>query len=254
MARLRAPDGCPWDREQTHLSLRKYLIEETFEAIDALDQDDPVGLCEELGDIFLQIALHAQIAAEEGEFSMADILGGIHRKIVHRHPHVFGEVNVDGVEGVLTNWQKIKQAEKAAKGNGDQGILSGVPRSMPSLARAEAIQSRAARVGFDWPEVAPVFAKINEEIEEVRQASTPEEREKELGDLLFAVVNLVRWYKVDPEAALRGTNQRFYNRFGYIETQARLAGKELSQLSLAEMDVWWDEAKRLEKQSGLGQG
>lgn len=123
---------------------------------------------------------------------------------------------------------------------------------MPSLARAEAIQSRAARVGFDWPEVAPVFAKINEEIEEVRQAATPEEREKELGDLLFAVVNLVRWYKVDPEAALRGTNQRFYNRFGYIETQARLAGKELSQLSLAEMDIWWDEAKRLEKQSGLG--
>lgn len=247
IARLRAPDGCPWDREQTHLSLRKYLIEETFEAIDALDSEDSAALCEELGDIFLQIALHAQIAAEDGEFSMADILTGINRKIVRRHPHVFGDIQVNGVDGVVTNWQKIKQTEKEGHTEKNNGILAGVPKSMPSLARAEEIQARAARVGFDWPKIEPVYAKILEEINEVRSAPSPIEQEKELGDLLFAVVNLVRWFKVDPEAALRGTNQRFITRFAYIESQALAKGKNLPSMTLAEMDALWDEAKRLEK-------
>jgi tetrapyrrole methylase family protein/MazG family protein len=251
VARLRAPDGCPWDREQTHLSLRKYLIEETYEAIDALDAEDPQALCEELGDIFLQIALHAQIGAEDGEFGMADVLAGINRKIVRRHPHVFGDADVAGVEGVLTNWQKLKQAEKEANGNGQLGILSGVPKSMPSLARAEEIQMRAARVGFDWPTVEPVYAKIQEEIGEVLSAPNPAEREKELGDLLFSVVNLVRWYRVDPEAALRGTNDRFMGRFAYIEQQARKMGRELTSMSLEEMDALWVEAKHLQNGHNL---
>jgi tetrapyrrole methylase family protein/MazG family protein len=247
VARLRAPDGCPWDREQTHLSLRKYLLEETYEALQALDAQDPEALREELGDLMLQIVLHAQIAAEDGEFTLADILRGINQKIVRRHPHVFGEVKVTGVEGVLVNWQKLKDQERVENGvNAAKGMLDGVPAILPALSQAQELQDRAARVGFDWSDIDPVIAKVFEELEEVRVAATAEDRWAELGDLLFAVVNLVRWHKVDAESALRGTNSKFRRRFAYIEEQARAAGRSLSDMTLAEMDVWWEEAKKLE--------
>ncbi len=246
VARLRAPDGCPWDREQTHLTLRKYLLEEAYEAIEALDDEDTDALREELGDLLLQIVLHAQIAVEEGEFTLAEVIQGIHRKIVRRHPHVFGEVKVSGVEGVLRNWQKLKDEERALNGQDlPKSILDGVPVSLPALSQAQEIQSRAARVGFDWSEIQPVLEKVFEEINEVQTAKDASEREKELGDLLFAVVNLARWYNVDAESALRAANRRFRQRFAHIETRARQAGRQLTSMSLDEMDRWWDEAKRL---------
>lgn len=247
VARLRAPDGCPWDREQTHTSLRKYLLEETYETLAALDSQDPDALREELGDLMLQILLHAQIGSEEGEFTMAEVLQGIHRKIVRRHPHVFGEVQVSGVNGVLLNWQKLKEQERAENHEGEvKGMLDGVPSILPALSQAQELQDRAARIGFDWPEIEPVYAKVFEELAEVRQAESADERTEELGDLLFAVVNLVRWHEVDAESALRGTSQKFRRRFAYIERRAREAGRELGTLTLAEMDVWWEEAKDLD--------
>lgn len=247
IAHLRAPNGCPWDKKQTHDSLRTYLLEETYEALDALDQHDLIGLQEELGDIVLQIALHTQIATEAGEFKMADVLEGINRKIVFRHPHVFGDAAVDGVKEVLQNWEKLKQQERAQNGEKEEkGLLEGIPLSFPALAQAQSIQDRAARVGFDWKEIGPVVDKVFEEFEEVKTASNEAERAKELGDLLFAVVNLVRWYHVDAESALRGTNLKFRRRFGYIEQRSRQLGKPMQEMSLDEMDSYWDEAKRQE--------
>ena len=247
IAYLRAPEGCPWDKKQTHDTLRKYLLEETYEALDALDQHDMQGLKEELGDIVLQIALHAQIATENHEFTMADILEGINRKIVYRHPHVFGDAAVEGVKGVLQNWEKLKEKERADKGiETEKGLLDGIPQSFPALAQAQTIQDRAARVGFDWSEIDPVMDKILEEFEEVKTAPNEVERAKELGDLLFAVVNLVRWYKVDAESALRGTNQKFRRRFAYIEKNSRELQKPMQEMTLEEMDGYWNEAKKLE--------
>ncbi len=248
IAHLRAPDGCPWDREQTHDSLRKHLLEESYETLAALDAGNLAGMTEEFGDLLLQIVLHAQIAREAGEFRMADILQGIHRKIVRRHPHVFGSVEVDGVTGVLQNWEKLKAAEREANGEADhKGILDGVSSVFPALAQAQEFQDRAARVGFDWPEVAPVLEKVMEELEEVRTAADADHRAKELGDLLFAVVNYVRWHRVDSETALREANQRFRSRFAHIERRAREMGRELSGMTLEEMDVLWAEAKRIER-------
>jgi tetrapyrrole methylase family protein / MazG family protein len=247
IAHLRAPEGCPWDKKQTHDSLRKYLLEETYEALDALDQNDLAGLQEELGDIVLQIALHAQIATENHEFNMADILEGINRKIVYRHPHIFGDTTVDGVKGVLQNWEKLKEKERAEKGvEAEKGLLDGIPQSFPALAQAQAIQDRAAHVGFDWTEIEPVMAKVLEEFDEVKTAPNDAERAKELGDLLFAVVNLVRWYKVDAESALRGTNLKFRRRFAYIEKNSRELKKPMQDMTLDEMDNYWNEAKKFE--------
>jgi tetrapyrrole methylase family protein / MazG family protein len=247
VAALRAPDGCPWDREQTHLSLRTSLLEETYETLSAMDTEDPQGMAEEFGDLLLQIVLNAQIASEEGEFNMADVVQGINRKIIRRHPHVFGDAKVKGVEGVLQNWEKLKAAERKANGQaGTKGILDGVPLVFPSLAQAQEYQERAGRVGFDWSEVKPVIAKVEEELQEVLSAKNLEEQTAELGDLLFAAVNLARWYKVDAESALRETNQRFRRRFSHIEKRARESGRNMSDMTLAEMDVFWDEAKSLE--------
>jgi tetrapyrrole methylase family protein/MazG family protein len=247
VARLRAPDGCPWDREQTHLSLRPHLLEEAHEALEAIDQEDPASLREELGDLLLQIVLNAQIASENGEFSMADVLEGINRKIIHRHPHVFKDTQLDGVEGVLKNWEKLKEAERKENGvDEEKGLLDGAPRSLPALSLAQEYQDRAARVGFDWPSIDPVLQKVHEELGEVDQASNEEELTHELGDLLFAVVNLVRWHKIDAESALRGMNRRFAKRFKFIEQQARKNGLKLSEMSLEEMDRFWEEAKSLE--------
>lgn len=247
VAHLRDPQtGCPWDKEQTHASLRQYLLEESYEALEALDDGNMLKVREELGDLLLQIVLHAQIATEAGAFTMADILQGINTKIIHRHPHVFGDVEVTGVGGVLRNWERLKAEERAGNGEKDKGLLGSVPRILAALALAQEYQDRAARVGFDWSEIEPVRAKILEELGEVDTAESETERAKELGDLLFAVVNLVRWYKVDAETALRETSNRFRRRFEYIETAARKQGRSLNDMTLADMDVLWEEAKSLE--------
>ena len=238
VARLRAPGGCMWDREQTHKSLRPHLLEETYETLAALDADDADALREELGDLLLQIVLHAQIAVEEGEFSLAQIIEGIDAKIKHRHPHVFGDIVVADVAEVLHNWEEIKREEK-----GKRSLLVGVPKSLPALARAEAIQKRVARVGFDWPDLEGVVAKTAEELQELREAQGDTEREEELGDLLFSVVNLARWLKMDAESALRGSCERFIQRFSAMECLCQERGLNLSELSLDEQDELWEEVK-----------
>jgi tetrapyrrole methylase family protein/MazG family protein len=244
VARLRAPGGCPWDQEQTHLSLRPHLLEEAYEVLDAMDRQDGAALREELGDLLLQIVLNAQIAFEGGTFKMTDVLEGINRKIVRRHPHVFGDFEVGGVDGVLKNWEKLKETERVENGeDGSKGLLDGVPKAIPALTLAEEYQDRAARVGFDWAEITPVIAKVREELDEVLAARDERSRAGELGDLLFAVVNLARWYKVDAESALRQTSARFASRFKHIESQAGRQGRKLSEMTLAEMDEFWEEAK-----------
>ena len=246
IARLRAPDGCPWDREQTHATLRKHLLEETYEALAALDADDPEGMREEFGDLLLQIVLHAQIGAEAGEFTMADIIQSVAQKLVRRHPHVFGDVQVDGVKGVLQNWEKLKADER--KDNGvekTKGLLDGVPLDFPALAQAQEIQDRAARVGFDWPEAEAVWAKVMEETQAARGAALPDQRNREVGDLLFAAAGLARWYKVDSESALRETILRFRRRFAHIESRARELGRPVNELKPFELDALWKEAKQV---------
>ena len=253
IAHLRAPeDGCPWDKEQTHLSLRKHLLEESYEAVEAMDELDPQKMSEELGDILLQVFLNAQIGTEAGEFGMADVLRGIHDKIVRRHPHVFGDVQVDGVGNVLSNWEQIKAGERKQKGNQEKGILDGLPAALPALTLSQEFQDRAARVGFDWPEISGVLDKIMEEIDEVKAASNPAELTDELGDLFFALVNLARWKKIDAEAALRGASLKFKTRFQFIEQQARAQGRGMQEMSLAEMEELWIEAKRTTRPSLQG--
>jgi tetrapyrrole methylase family protein/MazG family protein len=244
IAHLRAPeDGCPWDKEQTHLSLRKHLLEEAYETLSALDEQDTDKMREEFGDLLLQIVLNAQIASEHGEFNMAGVLVGIHDKIVRRHPHVFGDVQVDGVGEVLSNWEKIKADERKKDGHSYKGALDGLPSALPALILAQEFQDRAARVGFDWPEIEGVLAKVREEIEEVRAASSPEELTDELGDLFFALVNLARWKKIDAEAAVRAASQKFKKRFKYVENRAHAMGRLMPELSLDELDGLWNEAK-----------
>jgi tetrapyrrole methylase family protein/MazG family protein len=247
VARLRAPDGCPWDREQTHQSLKRYLLEEAYELLDAIELEEPDKITEELGDLLLQILLHAQIGIEEGEFSMVDILSGIHQKIVRRHPHVFADTMVQDAQGVVHTWEKIKADERKEKDpdNDSTGMLKGLPRSLPALSQAQEIQERAARVGFDWETIDPVYEKVTEEFEETRRATDQKQLEAEIGDLLFAVVNLARWHKVDAEAALRSSGDRFRARFHHIERQAQNANRNLSEMSLSEMDRYWEEAKKL---------
>jgi tetrapyrrole methylase family protein/MazG family protein len=247
VAHLRAPNGCPWDKEQTHQSLRTHLLEETYETLDALDKNDIQDLEEEFGDLLLQIVLNAEIATESNEFRMTDILRGIHRKIVRRHPHVFGDFEAKEVDGVLRNWERLKETEREVNGKETKkGILDGVPISLPALTQAQEYQDRAARVGFDWKEISPVMAKVKEEMAEVESAKDDKERAAELGDLLFAVVNLVRWYKVDAESALRGTNRKFATRFRQIEETARKNKRKLTDMNLAEMDEIWEQAKKKE--------
>jgi tetrapyrrole methylase family protein/MazG family protein len=247
IAALRAPDGCPWDREQTHATLRKYLLEETYEALAALDTSDLAAMQEEFGDLLLQIVLHAQIGVEEGEFSMAGIIQGIAQKLIRRHPHVFGEVQVDGVKGVLQNWEKLKAAERKANGEEEtKGILDGVPLAFPALAQAQQLQDRAGRVGFDWDDIRGVWDKLYEEVQELHEAIDETQTQDEVGDLLFAAVNLARWLKVDAESALRGTNIKFRRRFSHVEKRARESGRQLMDMKLPEMDLFWDEAKKME--------
>jgi tetrapyrrole methylase family protein/MazG family protein len=245
IAHLRAPEGCPWDREQTHPSLRRYLLEETFEVLETLDAADPVGLAEELGDLLLQIVLHTQIATDNREFRMGQVLDHIQGKMLRRHPHVFGDVDVSGAEEVVTNWEAIKKAEKAAKGQveAQPSVLNGVPVGLPALAQALTISKRVVRVGFEWPNMDSLLDKVVEEAREVAEASDPAHLETEIGDLLFVVVNLARWRNIDPESALRATNARFTRRFQRVEALAISQGKNVSEMSLAEMDALWDVAK-----------
>ena len=246
VAHLRAPNGCPWDREQTHETLRKHLLEESYEAITAIDSGDFADMREEFGDLLLQIVLQSQIANEEGQFNVNQVVHGIHSKIVRRHPHVFGELKLDSVDGVLANWEKLKEKERGKKKDG-KGLLDGVPVALPALEQAQEYQDRAARVGFDWPEIGGVLDKIAEEIAEVKNATNEQELTAELGDLLFALVNLARWKKVDAESALRGTNMKFKKRFGYVEQAAKNQGRNLSELSMDEMESLWQEAKGWEE-------
>ena len=245
VAHLRAPEGCPWDREQTHQSLRTHLMEEAFEALQALDHDDPHELREELGDLMLQIVLQAQIATEYGEFNMVDVLSSIRAKLIRRHPHVFGGLEVAGVDEVLHNWETLKAAEREADG-GERGALDGIPAGLPALAQAAEMQSRVARLGFDWPEIDGVTAKVFEELDETLNASDEEARAAETGDLLFSVVNYARWRNIDPEAALRQANERFRRRFSHLEASARISGKSVSEMKLDEMDSLWESAKDAE--------
>jgi tetrapyrrole methylase family protein/MazG family protein len=251
MAKLRGEGGCPWDREQTQESLKPYVIEEAFEVLEAVESGRPDKLCEELGDLLLQVIFHAEIAAETGQFDIDDVIEGIVAKLIRRHPHVFGTVAVDGVAGVLDNWEKIKQSEKPGE---RPSALDGIPKDFPALMKAEKIQGKAARVGFDWGNLEGPLAKVKEEFGEFEAvldpAALPEEGspawsrlEDELGDILFAMVNVARVLKIHPELALRRTIAKFDKRFRYIEAAAAVAGKNLPEMTLAEMDEYWEEAK-----------
>ena len=242
VAQLRAPQGCPWDREQTHASIRMNFIEETYEAVDAIDQNDAHLLCEELGDVLLQVALHSQMEAEKGTFSFDDVCDGICKKLIFRHPHVFGEVSVSGTGEVLSNWEELKRKEKGQATNTD--ALEAVARSLPALWRAEKVQKKAKKAGFDWPDVSGALDKLSEELEELKIAVAEGTNvEEELGDLLFSAVNVSRFVKVDTEEALNGATDKFIGRFRKVEEEAARQGRALEGMSLAELDKLWEHAK-----------
>ena len=246
VSRLRGKDGCPWDREQNLQTLKRYLVEESYELLDAVDSGDPERHKEELGDVLLQVALHAQIRAEEGRFTFDDVAAALAEKLIRRHPHVFGDVKADTSEQVLKNWESIKSNEK----EGGRSVLEGIPRHLPALQRAERAQTRAARVGFDWPDVGGVVDKIAEEVAELREAmkkDSPEDIREELGDLLFSIVNFSRFLHVHPEDALDGTTTNFMSRFREVERRVREQGREVKDCTPAELDALWEAAKRKTK-------
>jgi tetrapyrrole methylase family protein / MazG family protein len=246
IATLRGPNGCPWDRKQTHASLKRYLLEETYELFEAIDDHDDDHMIEELGDVLLQVMLHAQIGEDEGMFSIDDVIRGITEKMIRRHPHVFGDVTVDNAEQVVENWQRIKEKEKETKEE-PVSLLADVPKSLPSTLKAYELQKKAAKVGFDWDDVEPMWEKVAEEIAEFQQeAVKPHDHSQligEFGDILFALVNVARYYDINPEEALQMVNQKFYRRFSYIEEQVRKSGRAITSFSLAELDRFWEEAK-----------
>lgn len=245
MARLRGDDGCPWDRQQTHESLKRYLLEETYETLDAIDSGDKKELCAELGDLMLQIVFHAQLAGEQGQFDIRDSLDSINEKLFRRHPHVFGEAEVASAQEVLHRWQEIKAGEKGLEERAS--VLDGVPKTLPALARATEISKRAAGEGFEWPSLGAVVEKLEEEVGELKDELHRGDQERiaeEIGDLLFTIVNVARWTKVDPEDALRTMVRRFIARFTQIEEAARAEGRPLQQMTIEEMDAVWDRAKQ----------
>ena len=247
MRRLRAPDGCPWDREQTHETLKPYLIEEAYEVLDAIDGGNDANLAAELGDVLLQVVFHAQMASEGGRFDVEDVSRAIVEKLERRHPHVFGDVRADTPEAVVENWEAIKETEKQEKDDQSKGLLDDVPRHLPALLRAENLQKKAARVGFDWDRLEEVTTKAKEEVDEfietLEREEAPERIREELGDLLFSIVNVARFVGVSPEDALTRTNQKFISRFRYIERKLEQQGTSLAEATLEQMDVLWEEAK-----------
>lgn len=240
MARLRAPGGCPWDREQTFDSIKPYTLEETYEVFDAIDRRDWKHLAEELGDFLLQAVFYAQMASEEKHFTISDSLDAINAKLIRRHPHIFGSGDASTADEVKQKWDEIKKAEK---GGESKALLSGVMKAQPALAEAQQLTRKAADVAFDWPDTEQVVAKLHEELDELERAENPDEIEGELGDILFVAVNLARKHGVDAEQALRRTNAKFRKRFGYIEDRLKEAGKDWKQTNLEEMDRLWNEAK-----------
>ncbi|MED3998044.1 nucleoside triphosphate pyrophosphohydrolase [Peribacillus frigoritolerans] len=248
IAELRGPDGCPWDKKQTHESLKKYLIEEAYELIDSIDEGDDEGMVGELGDVLLQVMLHSQIGEDEGMFTIDDVIEGITAKMIRRHPHVFGDVEVNGEEDVLVNWQKIKEGEKGGESKALKSILDGIEKSLPNLLRAEEYQKRAAKVGFDWDEVFEAWKKVREEVQELEEEILSPNRDaerikSELGDLFFALVNISRYYDIQAEEAVYKANQKFHQRFTYIEECIQRADKKFEDYTLEELDSYWDEAK-----------
>ena len=241
IAQLRGPDGCPWDKKQTHTSLRAYLLEESYEALDALDEGNGQKLCGELGDLLLQIVLHAQIASEAGEFDMEAVVKGINTKLVRRHPHVFGNTQVSDAEEVSHNWEQIKKSERLP----ETSILDSVPRQMPALAYSQNIQRRAAQIGFDWENIDGVIDKLVEEVKEYKETQNQSEREDEFGDLFFTLVNIARRVGVDPEVSLRQANRKFFRRFSCMERLCRERGLDLGKLSFDQQNQLWEEAKKL---------
>jgi tetrapyrrole methylase family protein/MazG family protein len=259
MGRLRGPGGCPWDREQTHDSIKHHLLEEAYEAVDAMDANDPEILAEELGDLLLQVVFHSQLAVSNEEFTLSDVVGHIVAKLIRRHPHVFGDVEVTGAEHVVRNWEVIKAGEREAKAKAGRkfesakaaeqglegtGLLLSVPRAMPALERAQQLQVRAARVGFDWTEIEGVFDKVREEIDELQQEESVQRRTEELGDLLFALVNLAQWMGINAEEALRRADDKFLGRFAAMEEAIVRRGGKLRGMSVEEMDEVWREIKK----------
>ena len=265
-ARLRAPKGCPWDIEQTHLSLRSYLMEEAYEVLEALESGDDAKFAEELGDLLLQVVFHAQIAAEEGRFTAADVVREIHQKMVRRHPHVFGEKSARNAAEVLKNWEQIKAEERRAKSGGkasgmgaaEKGaasLLDGIPHALPAVMQGFQLTRRASRIGFDWESVEGVIEKLQEELAELRTAresQLAQQVEEEVGDVLFAAVNLARFLKVDPEIALKRTNAKFSARFREMERVAHASGRKLADVSREEMESLWDRAKASDLGGGAG--
>ena len=242
VARLRAPDGCPWDREQTHQSLRPYVIEEAYEVLAALDADDPVALPEELGDLLFQVLLHSQLAEEADEFTMAEVLGGLAEKLVRRHPHVFGDVQIEGSDAVIEQWDRLKKAEREGREE-QQSTLGSVPGAMPALAYAQTLLRRAAVAGFAWPQKEDVLTKLAEELEELSRAGSREERAAEFGDILINLANYARYLDIDAEEALRLAGHKFRRRFESVERQARQEGTELTGRSREELMGLWAQAK-----------
>lgn len=240
IAKLRAPNGCQWDREQTHKSLKQNFIEETYEAIDAIDAEDMKHLKEELGDVLLQVVLHAQIAKEEGAFDINDVADGISKKLIHRHPHVFGDTKVSSTKEILDNWEKLKKEEKPHR----KSVMDGISPSLPALFAAYKISKKAVKVGFEWPNIESlkecIKSEFNEFEEAVREQDIPHQ-EEELGDILFAIVNLARWYKINPEIALANANKKFSKRFRKME---ELSTKPLEEYSFKEYDILWKKAKK----------
>jgi MazG family protein len=241
MAQLRAPGGCPWDREQNFDTIKPYLLEETYEVMDAIDSRDWKGLAEELGDLLLQSVFFAQMAAEEGHFDISDSLEAINSKLIRRHPHVFADGAAKTSDDVKRKWDEIKKAEKPGK----NGLLTGVPRTLPALVEAQQIASRAATAGFDWENVDQVFDKLNEELGELKSASSQDEKEDELGDMLFVIVNIARFLKVDPEQALRRTNAKFRQRFAHVESGLAAQGRSPGDATIGEMEALWQAAKKV---------
>ena len=240
IARLRAPDGCPWDGKQTHTSLRENLLAECYEVLEVLDKGESARLCDELGDLLLQIVLHAQIGADAGEFDIGDVIKNINTKLVHRHPHIFGSRKVKDTEEVAFNWEALKREEREP----EDSILTGVPKQMPALGYSKEVQRRVARVGFDWEDDESVIEKLAEEIRELEQAESQERQAQEFGDLLFTLVNIARRQGIDSESALREANERFFRRFSYMEDTCRQRSLDFGEMSFVEKNALWEEAKK----------